>query len=178
MNDYNFNFNYDGVSTGVSIDSFSFTGSDGTLNILSKSNGELNGSFSMQNTISSANFTLYTSNSNFPNSKIIIEGNAALPLCMGNVLGQRSREDIRYNLSLAPNPTDTNTTIFYSYHKECKACFIRIFDYNGKEVIQKLACDPSNKKLLNTSNLSEGVYLVVLEEEGIFKIAECMVISR
>ena len=45
-------------------------------------------------------------------------------------------------------------------------------------MIQKLGCDPSNKKLLNTSNLSEGVYLVVLEEEGIFRTAERMVISR
>lgn len=177
LNSYNFNINYGGTGTGVIIDSLNIITNNISINGISKTNGELNGSFTLPDTISNINFEIFVGNQNYSESTVIVLGNSTLPPC-GQISNQRSRTVFNYDLQITPNPSNESTIVNYKYNKDCKKCYLRLFNYSGEEITIKTPCDLSNKLEINTSKYAEGIYVVVLEEDGIFRSMERLVIMR
>ena len=84
------------------------------------------------------------------------------PLRLERSILQKAANNCPVHHSLSPNPAEESTTILFESQG---ALSVRVYDILGKEVIALPAdFDPYDQYLLNTSQLSQGIYFVMLKD--------------
>ncbi|MCU0432901.1 MAG: T9SS type A sorting domain-containing protein [Bacteroidia bacterium] len=91
-------------------------------------------------------------------SNILVQANAPIVIVVDNCIGYVSATEVEENnFKVFPNPADDALTVTGNFAGETE---VEIFSVTGKLLVRNSYSSVSNKLMVNTANLPEGVYFL------------------
>jgi hypothetical protein len=86
-------------------------------------------------------------------------------------------EDIMYNITLYPNPSDEFASIKWEIYDQIQNASFKVFDLNGVEVMSNTIATNQGEKVIDTRSLKNGVYIIGVYNNDKIKVNKKLVVN-
>jgi hypothetical protein len=99
------------------------------------------------------------------------------PKSMLNSTNSPELEDIMYNITLYPNPSDEFASIKWEIYDQIQNASFKVFNLNGLEVMSNVIETNKGEKVIDTRSLKSGVYIVGIYNNDKIKVNKKLVVN-